>query len=118
MARAELGCDRQSDALSQAVAPTDRKTAIYWGDHRDGTDGTASGSALYVPRTDNNEGRAGRDVRAKARIGGTTTKSMAGFSHHTARSPATRSTSSRAMHQSVRHARRRSREPLRRRRYR
>lgn len=65
---------------AQAGARDGSEEGIYGGITVTGTDGTATGSALFVPRTDNNEaGQTG--VRATVSFAGTTHELNAGISH-------------------------------------
>jgi iron complex outermembrane receptor protein len=80
LARAEWDVADKVLLYAQAGARDGSETGVYGGITVTGADGTATGSALFVPRTDNNEaGQAG--VRAKLAVAGTTHELNAGVSH-------------------------------------
>nr|WP_237219940.1 TonB-dependent siderophore receptor [Sphingomonas arenae] len=80
VARAEWDVSENVLLYAQAGARDGSEDGVYGGITVTGTDGTATGSALFVPRTDNNEaGQAG--VRAKLSFAGTTHELNAGVSH-------------------------------------
>lgn len=80
VARAEWDVAPGALLYAQAGARDGSEEGIYGGITVTAADGTATGSALFVPRTDNNEaGQAG--VRAKLAVGGTTHELNAGVSH-------------------------------------
>nr|WP_209023026.1 TonB-dependent siderophore receptor [Sphingomonas kaistensis] len=79
-ARAEWDAADNVLVYAQAGARDGSEDGVYGGITATGTDGTAAGSASFVPRTDNNEaGQAG--VRAKLVVAGTTHELNAGVSH-------------------------------------
>lgn len=80
IARAEWDVTDNVLLYAQAGARDGSEEGVYGGITVTATDGTATGSALFVPRTDNNEaGQAG--VRAKLAVAGTTHELNAGVSH-------------------------------------
>lgn len=80
IARAEWDVAENVLLYAQAGARDGSEDGVYGGITVTGTDGSATGSALFVPRTDNNEaGQVG--VRAKLALAGTTHELNAGISH-------------------------------------
>lgn len=80
IARAEWDVTDNLLLYAQAGARDGSEEGIYGGITVTGADGSATGSALFVPRTDNNEaGQAG--ARAKLSFAGTTHELNAGMSH-------------------------------------
>jgi iron complex outermembrane recepter protein len=80
IARAEWDVADNVLLYAQAGARDGSEDGVYGGITVTGIDGTATGSALFVPRIDNNEaGQAG--VRARLSIAGTTHELNAGVSH-------------------------------------
>ena len=80
IARAEWDVTRNVLLYAQAGARDGSEEGIYGGIMVTGTGGAATGSALFVPRTDNNEaGQAG--IRARLAFTGTTHELNAGASH-------------------------------------
>ncbi|WP_319941186.1 TonB-dependent receptor [Sphingomonas glaciei] len=80
IARAEWDAADNVLVYVQAGARDGSEEGIYGGITVTGADGSATGSASFVPRTDNNEaGQAG--VRAKLVVAGTTHELNAGVSH-------------------------------------
>jgi iron complex outermembrane receptor protein len=80
IARAEWDVAKNVLLYAQAGARDGSEEGIYGGITVTDTDGTATGSALFVPRTDNNEA-AQAGVRAKLVFAGTTHELNAGVSH-------------------------------------
>lgn len=80
IARAEWDVAENVLLYAQAGARDGSETGIYGGITVNDPSGAASGSVLFVPRTDNSEaGQAG--VRAKLAVAGTTHELNAGVSH-------------------------------------
>lgn len=80
VARAEWDVTKNVLLYGQAGARDGSEDGVYGGITVNAADGTATGSATLVPRTDNNEaGQAG--VRAKLAFAGTTHEVNAGVSH-------------------------------------
>lgn len=80
LARAEWDVTDNVLLYAQAGARDGSEDGIYGGITATAPDGTATGSATLVPRTDNNEaGQAG--IRAKLAFAGTTHEINAGVSH-------------------------------------
>lgn len=80
VARAEWDVTDKVLLYAQAGVRDGSEEGIYGGITVTGTDGTATGSALFVPRSDNNEA-AQAGVRASLEIAGTTHEVNAGLSH-------------------------------------
>lgn len=80
IARAEVDLAKDVLVYAQIGARDGSEDGVYGGITANAPDGTATGSALLVPRTDNNEaGQAG--IRAKASLRGVTHELNAGLSH-------------------------------------
>lgn len=80
VARAEFDAAEWLMLYAQAGARDGSEKGVYGGITVSDPDGSATGSALFVPRTDNNEA-AQAGFRAKGKLGGTTHELNGGISH-------------------------------------